>query len=216
MRYFRPPRRPGRRPGLYDTIQLPEIEVTPANPTPGSTGPIVSTSDAQAQISAQRFMQYDRAPFLQRAVVIIDGVMYYEWTEVEVRIALNESPPATFRMTVSEQEVPRDSGKAFRIVPGDVCEIFLDGYKVLNGWVKVRQVYYDGRSHQVEIQGDGNTGLLLIRAATSQTGEFKNVPGVGIITALAGAAGVGTIPLGGLSAQPIDRYSITTGASSWV
>jgi len=197
-----------------DSVDLPEIVVTPQNPTPNAAGPTVSNDDALAQFNEQRFEQYDSPPFLTRAVVVVDGVMYYEWTSVEVRLATNETPPATFRLTVSEQTDP-GSTAAFRIVPGDICEIFLDGFKIINGFVMVRQVYYDGKSHQVEIQGCGETGLLLIRAATSQTGEFNNTPAIGVISAIAGAAGVGTLPVSGLSALPLERHSITPGASAW-
>jgi prophage tail gpP-like protein len=196
-----------------DSAQLPEIVVTPETATPAAPG---SAGDPLVQLETRRFDRYDKPPFLQRAVVIIDGVMYYEWTTVEVRVATDETPPATFKLTVSEQEVPRDSTSAFRIVPGDLCDVFLDGFNVINGFVKTRQVFYDGASHQVEIQGEGNVGRLTLAAATSQTGELpKNIPAIGAISMLAGAAGVPTMPIGGLSATPLEQHRITPGASAW-
>lgn len=202
-----------KRRRFRDTTQLPEIVVTPPNVmNPGAAG---APGDPLVQIQTTRFARYDQPPFLQRAVVIIDGVMYYEWTTVEVRLSTGETPASTFMLTVSEQEVPRDSTQAFRIVPGDLCMIYLDGYPALNGYVKTRQVFYDGHSHQVEIQGVGWPERLTQTAATSQTGEFKNTPAIGIIAALAAASGVATLPLGGLSALPLERFSITPGASAW-
>jgi prophage tail gpP-like protein len=186
-----------------EPVQLPQITVTTPPP-----------SVAEQTIDAQRYDRVDQPQFSQRALVIIDGVEYFEWTTVEVRLAVQEDPPNTFRLTVSEQNIPQGSTDAFRIVPGDVCEVYLDGYLAITGFVKTRQVFYSGGAHQVEIQGFGRAGRLSLTAATSQTGEFKDIPMLGLAQALAAPAGVGVVALGALSAMQIPRVSIQPGESA--
>src|SRR6516164_4228806 len=113
-------------------------------------------------------------PYLNRAVVVIDGSEYFEWESVSVRAALFENT-RTFRFTASEKTPAPKSWAAMRIVPGQKCQVFLDGYEAVNGEVVTRQVFYDANQHTVEIQGQGLAGRMADASVVSQTGEFNNI-----------------------------------------
>src|SRR5215831_7339323 len=112
-------------------------------------------------------------PYLNRAVVEIDGAQYYEWESVQVRAALFENT-RTFRFTASEKEIP-PSRSAMRIKPGQKCTVILDGFEAVTGEVVTRQVFYNANQHTVEIQGQGKAGRMRDASVVSQTGEFNQI-----------------------------------------
>src|SRR5262252_9517717 len=120
-------------------------------------------------------------PYLTRAVININGQLYWEWQSVYVRIEEKAWPPRHARFTCSEQEPMGQSWAAMRIRPGDRCDIWLDGDLVLTGQVCTRQVYFDARQHVVEIQAVGTTAVLGYGTVISQTGEQRNVQLVDVV-----------------------------------
>jgi len=160
------------------------------------------------------FSRYAIPPFPTRAVIIVNGVMYYEWTSVSVRCELNGNPPRTFRFTCSEQ-VPVGAKLALmQIVPVVPCTIILDSNPVINGLVTTRQVYYSATEHAIEIQGEDWAGWTAKAPAQSQTGEFKG-PAVSIIQSLAAPVGLGVEVLGDVNNISIPRFSIQPGETTW-
>jgi prophage tail gpP-like protein len=151
-------------------------------------------------------------PYLNRAVLEIDGAQYYEWESVSVRAALFENT-RTFRFTASEKEVP-PSRSAMRIRPGQKCTVLLDGFEAVNGEVVTRQVYFDANQHVVEIQGQGKSGRMRDASVVSQSGEFNNVGLDQLLKTLAKPFGVGVEGV----AQSFDKFkrvSVTPGESPW-
>src|SRR5262245_9748468 len=128
-------------------------------------------------------------PYLNRAVLEIDGAQYYEWESVQVRAALFENT-RTFRFTASEKEIP-PSRSAMRIKPGQKCTVILDGFEAVTGEVVTRQVFYNATQHVVEIQGQGKAGRMRDASVVSQTGEFNNVGLKDLLQTLAKPIGVG-------------------------
>jgi len=198
-----------------DTIALPEVTVSPGVTTSGEpgVGNLVSGAE-QVSIGGRDFFQVQRPPYLTRAVLVVNGMEYYEWTTVEVHREYNGNPPATFRFTVSEQEsltspggpvVTTDPNSAFRIRPPDKCQIYLDGYLVINGFVSTRQVYYDANQHAVELQGMDWSGRDGMAPAVSQTGEFKDQSLMQIAQAVEKQIGVKVTQEGGLASQKIPK-----------
>ncbi|HMF27255.1 MAG TPA: hypothetical protein VKE42_00700, partial [Candidatus Cybelea sp.] len=152
-------------------------------------------------------------PYLNRAVVVIDGQLYYEWESVSVRAALNENT-RTFRLTTSEQTPTPESWAAYRIVPGMKCKVLLDGYEAVTGEVITRQVFYDATQHVVEIQGQGDAGRMADSTAVTQTHEFKNIGLKELAETLAKPFNVGVIGTA-QSAMKFDRVSLTPGENPW-
>jgi prophage tail gpP-like protein len=160
---------------------------------------------------ARDFFRVENPKYLTRAVVVIDGMEYFEWTSVQVILRANGNPTAEFRLTVSEQEPLGDEFAAFRIKPPDKATIYLDGFKAIYGFVATRQVYYNATSHTVEIRGKGWDGRTGDMPSISQTGEFKNQNVLSIAKALAGKIGVNVKAAGNLPTFPIPRFNVQPG-----
>jgi len=151
-------------------------------------------------------------PYPQRAVIDINGEIYWEWQSVNVRLEAGGNPPRMARFTCSEQEgIGGSSFTALRIRPGDKCSIYLDTYLVLTGYVSTRQVYFDARQHAVEITAVGMTDVLSHGSVISQTGEWKNIPFTQLVGSLIGPYGLAMKPLGDVNKQPIQRANSMPG-----
>src|SRR5262245_5224523 len=182
-----------------DPIPLDEIEVTAPTATPGAPGP------------ARHFDEFLLPPMpLTVAVVVIDGMRYWEWTSVSVRLALQEDPLETFRFTCTEQTPFAESWAFLRIRPGQKCAIYLDGELAISGSVVERQVAYDATQHVVEIQGQGDSGILGDTTAKLKTNEFKNITLQELANALSASSGVRIQTLGKLPDFKFPRVSLTT------
>lgn len=159
------------------------------------------------------FSRYDVPPFLERAVVIINGEVYWEWESVQVRVAIGD-PPNTFQLTCSEQEPWPEDWAFMRIRPPDRCAVYLDGELAITGFVITRQVYYDATQHSIQIQGWGNTGILGFATADSKTGEMKNQTPLAVIKKLATQHGINVDVAGHLPLDKIKRFSTQPGENA--
>jgi prophage tail gpP-like protein len=151
-------------------------------------------------------------PYLNRAVLTVNGQPYYEWESVQVRAAMFENT-RTFRFTASEKEVP-PSRSAMRIKPGDKCTVELDGYLAVNGEVVTRQVSFSGTEHVVEIQGQGLSGRMSGASVVSQTGEMNNIGLESLAKQLGQNFGVG-VQGTSQSNEKFKRVSVNPGQSPW-
>jgi len=163
--------------------------------------------------------QRARFPYLNRAVVVIDGSEYFEWETVAVRLAKREVPANTFRFTCSEQEPIGTSwagrtGDAMRIIPGQKCQVYLDGYLAIDGEVITRRAHYDAQQHVVEIQGQGRAGRLAEASVPHKTGEFNNINFQQLAQKIVQPFGIGVTGKAG-SDQQFKRVSLQPGESAW-
>lgn len=184
----------------------PNAEAGDSNQGPPSNPP----DNPDGRVTARR----DYAPYLNRAVVVVNGAEYFEWTSVSVRLTKNEVPANTFRFTASEQEPQGVDWAAQRIIPGDKCAVWLDGYLAITGEVVTRQVFVDATTHQVELQGQGYTGRMAESAMVSPTSEFKNVDFNQIARIVAGQQGLGVMGQAA-SGQKFDRVTVHPGETQW-
>lgn len=156
--------------------------------------------------------QITQFPYLQRAVVIVNGMLYWEWESVQVRHAIGERPFFSGRFTCSEVEPAYPQRWAMlRIRPGDEVTIYLDGYLALSGIVATRQVFFDAHTHSVEIQVAGKDSMMGHAAAVHKTGEFKNKPPEDIIKEVTKPFGINVQQIGAAAGQKLDRFSIRPG-----
>jgi len=162
-------------------------------------------------------VQIKQFPYLTRAVLEVNGSLYWEWESVQVRHAIQETPAYTARFTCSEMEPAYPAARwAFRIKPGDHCSIYLDGYLALSGFVVTRQAFYDANQHTVEIQAVAGSATLNAGSAVHETGEFKNMKPDAIIRELAKPFGVNVQVLGqGGLGQALDRFHLRPGETGW-
>jgi len=153
-------------------------------------------------------------PYANRAVVEIDGTQYYEWETVAVRLAIFEKPANTFRFTCSEASPPGQDWAAMRIIPGQKCTIFLDGYVAITGEVVTRQVYYDANQHTVEIQGQGLAGRLAEANVVSQTHEWNKITFNQLARVICSPFGIGCVG-SAVKDKVFDRISANPSETYW-
>jgi len=189
-----------------DVIELPEVTVSPDQPASGQGGAGGLTS-GDVQLPPQRTQQ----PYPFHAVVVINGQEYWEWESVHVRLSIRDNPPRIARFTCSEQEPMGQSWAAMRIRPGDHCEIFLDGYLVITGQVSTRQVYFDANQHACEITAVGMTEVLGHGSVISKTGEWRNVPLVGLVQSVVKPYGLSVHTMGDISSEKFPRVASMPG-----
>jgi prophage tail gpP-like protein len=165
-------------------------------------------------VNGRDFYRVDRPPYLTRAVLVAAGYELYEWMTVSVKREHNQNPPCHFTFTTSEQE-PLGEWSALRLKPPDPCQIFLNGYLIVNGWIDTRQVFYDGRQHQVQLQGVSWAGRAGRAPAVSPTGEMKNKDIQELSQQLLSAIGLNLKTKGMLDKTKIPRVSIQPGETTW-
>jgi prophage tail gpP-like protein len=165
-------------------------------------------------VNGRDFYRVDRPPYLTRAVLVAAGYESYEWMTVSVKREYNQNPPCHFTFTTSEQE-PLGEWSALRLKPPDPCQIFLNGYLVVNGWIDTRQVFYDGHQHQVQLQGVSWAARAGRAPAVSQTGEMKQKDIQELSQQLLSAIGLNLVTKGMLDKYKFPRVSIQPGETAW-
>src|SRR5215475_5101672 len=212
-------------------IELPEVVVSSEQPDTTSSGlpptnggvgmqttPMMAGDGAGTAYpfglpTGRYFDSFDVPEFSDKVVVIVGGQIYAEWESVTVTLKLND-PPNTFELRTSEQEPWPEDWAFLRIKPHDECAVYLDGQLVISGMVITRQVYYDANQHTIQIQGVDWTNRLGHSVGDTKTNEFKQQSAEQIISALAGAAGVGAVKAGDMFNQKFPRFSIHPGESA--
>src|SRR6266478_1882610 len=109
----------------------------------------------------------------EQAILIVNGRRYTDFESVMVRHAFREVPPFHARFTCSEGLPLSKNFAVLQIKPGDVCEIYLAGFKAFQGKVETRQVFYNSHTHSIEIQCATFTEVATA-SVISKTGEWKN------------------------------------------
>lgn len=178
--------------------------VPQASPTTWTAADTTDAPQADPQIK-----QY---PYLQRAVLEVNGERFWEWETIQVRHAIHETPPYTARFTCSESERAYPAIRwAWRIKPGDHCTIKLDGWLALTGFVTTRQAFYDAHQHTVEIQVTGLDAMAGHTSVQHKSGEEKNKKPEDIAKKLGEQLGLNLKVMGGSLSKEIDRFSIRPG-----
>ena len=80
--------------------------------------------------------------------------------------------------------------------------------------VVTRQVFFDANQHVVEIQGQGQVGIMRDASVVSQTGEFNNIGFKELMQTLAKPFGVGVEGIS-QSFDKFKRVSVAHGESPW-
>ncbi len=150
----------------------------------------------------------------ETAVLIVNGVEYRDWETVMVRACRREFPYFHYRFTCSEGMPLSKNLAALQIIPGDECSVYLAGQLAVTGIVNTRQVFYDARRHNVEIQGSSQVIQLGQSTAITKTGEFKDVTIKQFATALLKPfPAIKFLTHGQVSDKKFERISITPGTS---
>lgn len=147
------------------------------------------------------------------AKLTVNGMDFTDWETVLVRHAFMENPLFSCRFTCSEGMPLAKNWAALRIRPGDYCTVTLGGILAFSGKVQIRQVFYDGRRHHIEIQCANNVDLYTSTFVT-KTGEHKDKTLEQIVRAAVAKLGMNFKVEGGeLPKIRIPRASISPGES---
>lgn len=122
-----------------------------------------------------------------RVELKVRGSRYAGWQEITVTRGI-EMAAATFDLRVSER-FPGQR-QPLRIVPGDACEVFIGGDKVITGYVDDVAPEYDDHDHSVRVNGRSKTGDLVDCSAINVPGQWRGATMQQIATDMASVYGV--------------------------
>lgn len=103
----------------------------------------------------------------------INGADYTGWTEVTVNRSMGEAA-SSFSLELTEIAEGLASFSAWRIRPGDACEVYYGPTLVLTGYVNVWSPTFDATSHRISAQGRSKTQDLVDSSATHPGGELRD------------------------------------------
>ena len=163
-----------------DTVALPEIEVTPATPTPvPTTGdgspPVMPTTvpvdPTQAVVGPQNTSRF---PDSEIAVLVVNGVEFSDWESVWVQYRWHDSFNY-FRFIAAERTPPPADWPLLQFRPDQSCQIFLAGQEALNGRIVQRQASYDANRHQVQLVGKSWSHLGYQSSVDEKPGSYDGM-----------------------------------------
>lgn len=102
----------------------------------------------------------------------IDGQEYGGWLGIEVTKSI-ESLAGSFSLALTDRWA--GSSQAMSIVPGAKCRVTIDGSSVIDGYVDTVEASIEAENHTLRVGGRDKAGDLIDCAATSGTGEWKNL-----------------------------------------
>lgn len=115
----------------------------------------------------------------------VNGMDFAGWLEVEI-VAGIERQARDFSLAITQSwpgatDIPR------RVRPGDVCEVWIGGDKVLTGYVDATPISYDAQQVSVGVKGRSKTADLVDCAAAFGKGQWQGRKIESIAADLAGA-----------------------------
>jgi prophage tail gpP-like protein len=193
-------------------VDLPEVEVTAPTPAVPLPRPRPEQAKPPSPANARATGEWQK----EVAEIIIDGMVYRDWTSVQVVLAdATVQPFPTFRFQCSEGKPLSKDFAAVRIKPGQKCIIRLAGEEVINGVVEKRVVAYNANSHGIEISGSSLTSGLYHNAAMTKTSEFRDKSWKQIAEEIIKPFGIGLKLLSPISGKPFPRANIPPGQSAF-
>jgi prophage tail gpP-like protein len=145
--------------------------------------------------------------------VVAAGSEYKWWKEVEVVRDLNNWISSATLVVAELGEF--NSWKTVRLPPGVPAKVYLAGQLVETGAVAVRQVSYDGDSHNVRLIIQSKVADLIKSTLDMPPGQFKNQTLKQLANGAAGQYGVGLSFKGAIDGieKVFERVSIHLGES---
>lgn len=157
----------------------------------------------------------------EKAVLVVNGQRYEDWTSVQVvHRVLEPYPTAVFECTEQvdpkNPDAPSDAfWSTLKIKPGDACEIYLAGILAITGHVMIRQAGYDARQHGVQITVMGRTQDLTVSSAVTKTGNFDGQSWEAIARSLLAPFNIELQTVGKLDKTPFPQMQIQPGELVW-
>jgi len=131
-----------------------------------------------------------------KITIRVNGDEYTGWTDFILDDSI-KAAAAGFELSTTERWQDNDTfnlgGGSWRLRAGDACSVFIDGERVLNGYIDVHMPSYDRNQHNVAISGRSLTADLVDCSAVHIPGNFKKQSPLQIANALASPFGVDVV-----------------------
>ncbi|MFA6076356.1 MAG: baseplate protein [Negativicutes bacterium] len=120
----------------------------------------------------------------------VNGMSFDGWKSVRIESGL-ERIARSFELSVTEYWPGANNAR--RIVPGDLCQVFIGDDLVCTGYVDATPIDYDATSITIMIRGRSKTADLVDCSADEKTGQFKGLKIEAIAKKLAAPFGLAVI-----------------------
>lgn len=111
-------------------------------------------------------------PVWGTAELKVSGRYFGGWKNLSAEVSM-ENMSGAFKMDVSERWGSQSQN--FDILPGDNCQLYLDGVPVITGYTDDANPSYDKQQHGIEVGGRDNTMDLVDCSAIHKSGQWANV-----------------------------------------
>lgn len=146
---------------------------------------------------------------MQNAVrLVVNGMEYAGWKKVSVTAGI-ERQARDFTLEVTDRW-PDQTTIPRRIIPGDLCELYIGTDKILTGYVDATPISYDASQVTVGIKGRSKTADLVDCSAINTPGQWKGQKLEKIAQELANTYGIKVITKTD-TGEPIPDHQIQQG-----
>lgn len=151
----------------------------------------------------------------EEAILIVRGRNFKDWLSVWVQHRAAEAWPH-FRFTSAERAPYPNVWEKVQHVPGDTVTIMLAGIVALEfGYIITRQVAYDGKNHQIMLQGMGRTWQPATSSIEHPTNNFDGKNLKQVADEVWAPWDVGPEVIGQLDLTPFESLRPQPGETTW-
>jgi len=145
----------------------------------------------------------------------VRGVHFKEWESVWVQHRMGEAY-ALFRFTAAEIERPVPNvWDKLQFKPGDPCTVILGGQLGVTGYITERQVGYDAKNHQIQLQGKGLSHWPYKSSVIHDTFNFDNKTFEQIAREVLAPHNIAVEIKGVLDSKPFEKMQCPPGTTIW-
>jgi prophage tail gpP-like protein len=144
----------------------------------------------------------------------VNGKDYAGWESVNISRSLDA---IAGRFELATTDVWKENNKPWDIVPGDKCQISIDGTAVINGYVDSATPAYSAQGHGITISGRDKAGDLVDCSAVVKSYEIQNKTLKQIIDMLVSPFGITCSVDSGVDVGSAFRtFAIQPGETVWM
>lgn len=141
----------------------------------------------------------------------VNGKQYQGWTSVEVHRSM-EAVAGSFNLKLTERWPGRST--PWKIMPGDECELLLDGQTVILGYLDSVAPKYDAGRHEITVTGRDATADLVDCSADHKPGQWSDISLERLVQTLAEPFGIG-LTVEADTGEAFRTFTLQTGETVW-
>jgi prophage tail gpP-like protein len=149
---------------------------------------------------------------LDEVRLVVDGREFMGWKSVRVTTGIDRVA-RDFDLSVTE-DWPGSNAAGMRVQPGQSCELWFGGDKMLTGWIDAAPIAYDATSIKVSVKGRSKTADLVDCSAPDKPGQYMGLSVLSLASELARPFGVSVRSESGLQ-DPISDVQVEQGETAF-